>query len=124
MMCKIIIYLLDQALILRISTWALSRDNMNLPQTRCHVSEIGHFEFVQQMSAHCIWCIGIMCILSVSVLLNRNTPDHLQESQGDGYTKPMLQALSAVCVRSPHYGTRSVLIPSTANMFPLVFQLL
>lgn len=61
-MCKMLIYLLDQALILRISTWALSRDNLNLPQTRCHVSEIGHFEepFVQQMSAHCILCIGIM----------------------------------------------------------------
>ncbi|CAG09704.1 unnamed protein product [Tetraodon nigroviridis] len=44
-----------------------------------------------------------------------NTPDPAQESQGDGYTTPMLQALSAVCVRSPGYGTRSVsfLLPST-----------
>lgn len=41
-------------------------------------------------------------------LFNRNTPDPVQESQGDGYGKPMIQALSAVCVRSPHYGTRSV----------------
>lgn len=39
---------------------------------------------------------------------NRNSPDPAQESQGDGYSKPMLQALSAVCVRSPDYGTRSV----------------
>lgn len=41
-------------------------------------------------------------------LFNRNTPDPAQESQGDGYSKTMIQALSAVCVRSPHYGTRSV----------------
>lgn len=41
-------------------------------------------------------------------LFHRNTPDPAQESQGDGYSKPMIQALSAVCVRSPHYGTRSV----------------
>ncbi|XP_030647158.1 transport and Golgi organization protein 2 homolog isoform X2 [Chanos chanos] len=37
-----------------------------------------------------------------------NTPDPLQESQGEGhYSKSMLRALSAVCVRSPGYGTRT-----------------
>lgn len=38
---------------------------------------------------------------------SRNTPDPEQESQGVGYSKAMLRALSAVCVRSPGYGTRS-----------------
>ncbi|XP_062874038.1 transport and Golgi organization protein 2 homolog isoform X2 [Trichomycterus rosablanca] len=36
-----------------------------------------------------------------------NTPDPLQESQGEGYTAAVLRALSAVCVRSPGYGTRT-----------------
>lgn len=40
----------------------------------------------------------------------RNTPDPAQETQGDGYGKPIVEALSAVCVRTPHYGTRSVSI--------------
>lgn len=48
-----------------------------------------------------------------------NNPDPAQESQGDGYTKSMLQALSAVCVRSPHYGTRTntiILIDTAGNV--------
>ncbi|KAG8011700.1 Transport and Golgi organization protein 2-like protein, partial [Nibea albiflora] len=48
-----------------------------------------------------------------------NTPDPAQESQGDGYSKPMIQALSAVCVRSPHYGTRTntiILIDAEGNV--------
>lgn len=49
-----------------------------------------------------------MLTVSVVAWFNRNSPDPAQESQGDGYSKPMLQALSAVCVRSPDYGTRSV----------------
>lgn len=47
-----------------------------------------------------------------------NTPDPIQESQGDGYTH-ILQALSAVCVRSPHYGTRTntiILIDAEGNV--------
>lgn len=40
----------------------------------------------------------------------RNSPDPAQETQGDGYSKPIVEALSAVCVRTPHYGTRSVSI--------------
>lgn len=67
--------------------------------------------------------------LTVCVMawFQRNTPDPAQESQGDGYSKPMLQALSAVCVRSPDYGTRSVsfLPPSTPMpVFPMaIFSL-
>lgn len=38
----------------------------------------------------------------------RNTPDPVQETQGDGYSTSMMKALSAVYVRSLHYGTRSV----------------
>ncbi|CAG5920129.1 transport and Golgi organization protein 2 homolog isoform 1-T3 [Menidia menidia] len=48
-----------------------------------------------------------------------NTPDPVQETQGDGYSKPMIQALSAVCVRSPHYGTRTntiILIDAEGNV--------
>ncbi|XP_036454265.1 transport and Golgi organization protein 2 homolog isoform X1 [Colossoma macropomum] len=48
-----------------------------------------------------------------------NSPDPMQESQGVGYSKTMLQALSAVCVRSPGYGTRTntvILIDSEDNV--------
>ncbi|CAK6950455.1 transport and Golgi organization protein 2 homolog isoform X2 [Scomber scombrus] len=48
-----------------------------------------------------------------------NTPDPSQESQGEGYSQPMIQALSAVCVRSPHYGTRTntvILIDAEGNV--------
>lgn len=49
------------------------------------------------------WIDGIFLPLSLSL---RNTPDHMQESQGEGYTKDWLKLLSAVCVRAPGYGTR------------------
>lgn len=57
----------------------------------------------------------------LNVLNNQelNTPDVAQESQGQGYTRPMLQALSAVCVRSPHYGTRTntvILVDAEGNV--------
>ncbi|XP_023834933.1 transport and Golgi organization 2 homolog isoform X2 [Salvelinus namaycush] len=48
-----------------------------------------------------------------------NTPDPVQESQGEGYSSPMLRVLSSVCVRSPHYGTRTntiILIDSSGNV--------
>ncbi|XP_028852472.1 transport and Golgi organization protein 2 homolog isoform X2 [Denticeps clupeoides] len=48
-----------------------------------------------------------------------NTPDPAQESQGEGYSKPMLRALSAVCVRAPRYGTRTntvILIDAADNV--------
>ncbi|XP_020345870.1 transport and Golgi organization 2 homolog isoform X4 [Oncorhynchus kisutch] len=51
------------------------------------------------------------CEVLVQDLLNvlnneeLNTPDPAQESQGEGYSSPMLRVLSSVCVRSPHYGT-------------------
>uniref|UniRef100_A0A8C7C7X5 Transport and golgi organization 2 homolog (Drosophila) n=1 Tax=Oncorhynchus kisutch TaxID=8019 RepID=A0A8C7C7X5_ONCKI len=49
----------------------------------------------------------------------KNTPDPAQESQGEGYSSPMLRALSSVCVRSPHYGTRTntiILIDASGNV--------
>ncbi|XP_028313991.1 transport and Golgi organization protein 2 homolog isoform X2 [Gouania willdenowi] len=57
----------------------------------------------------------------LNVLNNQelNTPDPLQESQGDGYTKSMLEALSAVRVQTPHYGTRTntiILIDGDENV--------
>ncbi len=54
-------------------------------------------------------------------LFNRNTPDPAQESQGEAYSQPMLQALSAVCVRSPHYGTRSVSSTHSRPLSPRLF---
>lgn len=58
-----------------------------------------------------------MLTVSRTAWFHRNTPDPAQESQGDGYSKPMLQALSAVCVRSPDYGTRSVsFLPPSSPM--------
>ncbi|XP_008415855.1 transport and Golgi organization protein 2 homolog isoform X2 [Poecilia reticulata] len=48
-----------------------------------------------------------------------NTPDPLQEQLGEGYSKSMVQAMSAVCVRSPHYGTRTntiILIDAEGNV--------
>lgn len=44
----------------------------------------------------------------VLLWVDRNTPDPAQETQGKGYSKPIIEALSAVCVRTPNYGTRSV----------------
>uniref|UniRef100_A0A3B4BCT1 Uncharacterized protein n=1 Tax=Periophthalmus magnuspinnatus TaxID=409849 RepID=A0A3B4BCT1_9GOBI len=49
----------------------------------------------------------------------RNAPDPIQELQGDGYSTAMIKALSAVCVRSPHYGTRTntiILIDAEGNV--------
>lgn len=48
-----------------------------------------------------------------------NSPDSAQESQGVGYTKAMLQAFSAVCVRTTGYGTRTntvILIDREGNV--------
>lgn len=49
-----------------------------------------------------------------------NSPDSMQETQGEGaYSKAILQALSAVCVRAPCYGTRTntvILIDSEDNV--------
>ncbi|XP_016420924.1 transport and Golgi organization protein 2 homolog isoform X2 [Sinocyclocheilus rhinocerous] len=48
-----------------------------------------------------------------------NTPDPAQENQGVGFSKAILRALSAVCVRSPGYGTRTntvILIDREGNV--------
>ncbi|XP_048099299.1 transport and Golgi organization protein 2 homolog isoform X1 [Alosa alosa] len=47
------------------------------------------------------------------------SPDPAQESQGEGYSKPMLRSLSAVCVRATGYGTRTntiILIDAAGNV--------
>uniref|UniRef100_A0A3Q4BIK3 Uncharacterized protein n=1 Tax=Mola mola TaxID=94237 RepID=A0A3Q4BIK3_MOLML len=49
----------------------------------------------------------------------KNTPDPIMESQAQGYDRPMFQALSAVCVRCPHYGTRTntiILVDAEGNV--------
>lgn len=48
-----------------------------------------------------------------------HTPDPILESHDDTYSKPMVQALSAVCVRTPVYGTRTntiILIDAEGNV--------
>ncbi|XP_061672531.1 transport and Golgi organization protein 2 homolog isoform X1 [Syngnathoides biaculeatus] len=48
-----------------------------------------------------------------------NSPDPAQESQGEGCSKSMIQAVSAVCVRTPDYGTRTntiILIDAEGNV--------
>ncbi|XP_061117833.1 transport and Golgi organization protein 2 homolog isoform X1 [Conger conger] len=48
-----------------------------------------------------------------------NMPDPVQALQGEGYSGSMLQALSAICVRFPGYGTRTntvILIDAVGNV--------
>ncbi|XP_042610933.1 transport and Golgi organization protein 2 homolog [Cyprinus carpio] len=64
---------------------------------------------------------GLVQELLSNVLSNDelNTPDPAQESQGEGFSKAVLRALSAVCVRSPGYGTRTntvILISREGNV--------
>ncbi|XP_077418647.1 transport and Golgi organization protein 2 homolog [Vanacampus margaritifer] len=65
-------------------------------------------------------CDGLVQEL-LGVLNNEelNSPDPDQESQGEGYNKSMIRALSAVCVRTPDYGTRTntiILIDAKGNV--------
>ncbi|XP_036953163.1 transport and Golgi organization protein 2 homolog isoform X1 [Acanthopagrus latus] len=80
----------------------------------------GKRHFTSVVNDQSLSCDGLVQEL-LSVLNNEelNTPDPAQESQGDGYSQPMIQALSAVCVRSPHYGTRTntiILIDAEDNV--------
>lgn len=80
----------------------------------------GKQHFTSVVSDQTLSCDGLVQEL-LSVLNNEelNTPDPIQETQGDGYSKSMIQALSAVCVRSPHYGTRTntiILIDAEGNV--------
>ncbi|XP_071390413.1 transport and Golgi organization protein 2 homolog isoform X2 [Centroberyx affinis] len=80
----------------------------------------GKCQFSSVVNNQSLSCDGLVQEL-LNVLNNEelNTPDPAQESQGEGYSKSMLQALSAVCVRSPHYGTRTntiILIDAAGNV--------
>ncbi|XP_034092235.1 transport and Golgi organization protein 2 homolog isoform X1 [Gymnodraco acuticeps] len=80
----------------------------------------GKRHFSSVISDQALSCDGLVQEL-LTVLNNEelNTPDPAQESQGFGYTKPILQAQSAVCVRTPHYGTRTntiILIDAAGNV--------
>ncbi|XP_029998608.1 transport and Golgi organization protein 2 homolog isoform X1 [Sphaeramia orbicularis] len=80
----------------------------------------GKRQFTSIVNDQSLSCDGLVQEL-LNVLNNEelNTPDPAQEGQGDGYTKSMIQALSAVCVRSPHYGTRTntvILIDAEGNV--------
>ncbi|KAM9392510.1 transport and Golgi organization protein 2 homolog isoform 2-T3 [Pholidichthys leucotaenia] len=80
----------------------------------------GKRHFTSVVNDPSLSCDGLVQEL-LGVLNNEelNTPDPVHESQGGGYTKPMIQALSAVFVRSPHYGTRTktvILIDAEGNV--------
>ncbi|XP_075904386.1 transport and Golgi organization protein 2 homolog isoform X2 [Nelusetta ayraudi] len=68
----------------------------------------GRRHFSSVVSDQSLSCDGLVQEL-LGVLNNEdlNSPDPAQETQGDGYSKPIVEALSAVCVRTPHYGTRT-----------------
>lgn len=80
----------------------------------------GKRHFSSVIGDQALSCDGLVQEL-LTVLNNEelNAPDPAQESQGFGYTKPILQAQSAVCVRTPHYGTRTntiILIDAAGNV--------
>uniref|UniRef100_G3PHV9 Transport and golgi organization 2 homolog (Drosophila) n=1 Tax=Gasterosteus aculeatus TaxID=69293 RepID=G3PHV9_GASAC len=80
----------------------------------------GKSHFSRVVSDQSLSCDGLVQEL-LNVLNNEelNTPDPIQESQGNAYSKPQLQAQSAVFVRSPHYGTRTntiILIDAEGNV--------
>ncbi|CAB1444739.1 unnamed protein product [Pleuronectes platessa] len=80
----------------------------------------GKRHFTSVVNDQSLSCDGLVQEL-LNVLNNEelNTPDPVQESQGEGYSKPMLQALSAVFVHSTGYGTRTntiILIDAEGNV--------
>ncbi|KAM9822580.1 transport and Golgi organization protein 2 homolog [Syngnathus typhle] len=80
----------------------------------------GKRQFTRIVNNQSLSCDGLVQEL-LGVLNNEdlNLPDPVQESQGDGYNKSMIQALSAVCVRTPDYGTRTntiILIDAEGNV--------
>ncbi|XP_054630066.1 transport and Golgi organization protein 2 homolog isoform X2 [Dunckerocampus dactyliophorus] len=80
----------------------------------------GKRHFTSVISNQSLSCDGLVQEL-LGVLNNEelNCPDPAQESQGEGTNKFLLQALSAVCVRSPEYGTRTntiILIDAEGNV--------
>ncbi|XP_033827985.1 transport and Golgi organization protein 2 homolog isoform X2 [Periophthalmus magnuspinnatus] len=80
----------------------------------------GKLHFTNVVSDQSLSCDGLVQEL-LKVLNNEelNAPDPIQELQGDGYSTAMIKALSAVCVRSPHYGTRTntiILIDAEGNV--------
>ncbi|KAM4745972.1 transport and Golgi organization protein 2 homolog isoform 2-T2 [Anableps anableps] len=80
----------------------------------------GKQNFTSVVNDQTLSCDGLVQEL-LNVLNNEelNTPDPIQEKQGDTYSKSMIQALSAVYVRSPHYGTRTntvILVDAEGNV--------
>ncbi|XP_049906933.1 transport and Golgi organization protein 2 homolog isoform X1 [Epinephelus moara] len=80
----------------------------------------GKRHFTSVVNDQSLSCDGLVQEL-LTVLNNEelNAPDPTQESQGNGISKPLLQAQSAVCVRTPNYGTRTntiILIDAEGNV--------
>ncbi|XP_072289453.1 transport and Golgi organization protein 2 homolog isoform X2 [Eucyclogobius newberryi] len=97
--------------------YGLSNSLLDTPWKKLHQ---GKRHFTDVVSDQSLSCNGLVEEL-LNVLKNEelNAPDPVQELQGDGYSKTMIKALSAVCVRSPHYGTRTntiILIDAEGNV--------
>ncbi|XP_061528960.1 transport and Golgi organization protein 2 homolog [Phycodurus eques] len=80
----------------------------------------GKRHFTNIVNNQSLSCDGLVQEL-LGVLNNEelNSPDPAQESQGNGCCKSMIQAVSAVCVRAPDYGTRTntiILIDAEGNV--------
>ncbi|XP_032372181.1 transport and Golgi organization protein 2 homolog isoform X1 [Etheostoma spectabile] len=80
----------------------------------------GKRHFTSVVSDQSLSCDGLVQEL-LNVLNNEelNTPDPAQEGQGHGLSKLVIQAQSAVCVRTPHYGTRTntiILVDAEGNV--------
>lgn len=80
----------------------------------------GKRHFTNVVSDQSLSCDGLVQEL-LNILNNEelNAPDPVQDLQGAGYSSAMIKALSAVCVRSPHYGTRTntiILIDGEGNV--------
>ncbi|XP_042344930.1 transport and Golgi organization protein 2 homolog isoform X2 [Plectropomus leopardus] len=80
----------------------------------------GKRHFTSIVNNQSLSCDGLVQEL-LTVLNNEelNAPDPAQENQGNYLSKPMIQAQSAVCVRTPDYGTRTntvILIDAEGNV--------
>ncbi|KAK7878965.1 hypothetical protein WMY93_030818 [Mugilogobius chulae] len=97
--------------------YGLSNSLLDTPWKKLHQGKRHFTDVVSNLS---LSCDGLVQEL-LGVLNNEelNGPDPVQELQGDGYSASMIKALTAVCVRTPHYGTRTntvILIDAEGNV--------
>ncbi|XP_037536526.1 transport and Golgi organization protein 2 homolog [Nematolebias whitei] len=107
----------SEPILLNPGIYGLSNSLLDTPWKKVVV---GKERFTGIISKPSLSCDGLVQEL-LSFLNNEelNAPDPIQEKQGDGFTKSYIQALSALCVRIPNYGTRTntvILIDAEGNV--------